>query len=456
MDTSKLSAFERCALASGLLTPAQLELALAALGWADKTPNGPRPDGRELADKLVESGRLNPWQAQQLLDGRTRFTLGPYRIVDSIGQGGMGQVFKGVHTGTGQVGAIKILPRAKTTPQSINYFNREIDAHSKLDHPNLVRKLDSGHDGNVYYLVTEYVPGLDLRKFVRRSGPMEMSLAASIISQVAQGLQHAHEQNIVHRDVKPGNVLLTHDGHSAKLSDLGLAGSFGPQEEQEENDPRRGKIVGTADYLSPDHIKAPSEPKPSWDIYSLGCTFYYAVTGKVPFPGGSITEKAHAHCELQPLDPRRLNPGLSAEFVDVIADMMAKDPAQRIQSAADVVARLSPWTGAAIPATASEAVRARLRQRQRPQTVLPVAVAIGDTKTGFPQIPDLGTEPPSQSSQPTYSVAAADETLASLVQRDAPRRPTQLWKPLLALVVTPLLLVAAVLLLRWFVTLWTR
>jgi len=435
-------------LASGLLTAVQLDHALAAMGWTGKDPNVPRPEGRQLADKLVELGRLNLWQAQQLLDGRTRFTLGPYRIVDSIGQGGMGQVFKGVHTGTGQVGAIKILPRSKTTPQSVNYFAREIDAHSKLDHPNLVRKLDSGYDGKVYYLVTEYVAGLDLRKFVRRNGPLDMPMAASVISQVAQGLQHAHEQNIIHRDVKPGNVLLTYDGHSAKLSDLGLAGSFGPQEE---DDPRRGKIVGTADYLSPDHIRCPSEPKPSWDIYSLGCTFYYAVTGKVPFPGGSVTEKARAHCELQPLDPRRLNPGLSAEFVDVIADMMAKSPAERIQSAADVVARLSPWTGAAIPAAASEAVRARLLNRMRPQPAPPIAVALGDTKIGLPQIPDLRPEPPSQSSQPTYSVAAADETLAGLPHDDE-KRSMPLWKPLMAFLITPTLLVGGVLLVQWLLS----
>ena len=118
-------------------------------------------------------GALNAWQAKQLLDGRTKFTLGPYRIVDSLGQGGMGQVFKAEHAVLGRTVAIKVLPRDKSTPEAIANFTREIQALAKLDHPQLVRALDEGHDGNVYYLVTEYVPGTDLRKLVRRDGPLE-------------------------------------------------------------------------------------------------------------------------------------------------------------------------------------------------------------------------------------------------------------------------------------------
>ena len=126
----------------------------------------------------------------------------------------------------GRIVAVKVLPRDKSTPEAIANFTREIQALAKLDHGRLVRALDAGHDGNVHYLVTQYVPGTDLRKLVRRDGPLGMETAAHIIPQVAEGLQHAHRQGLIHRDVKPGNVLVTPEGE-AKLSDLGLAGPIG-------------------------------------------------------------------------------------------------------------------------------------------------------------------------------------------------------------------------------------
>jgi eukaryotic-like serine/threonine-protein kinase len=346
--------FEQCALASGLLTQAQLDEARAGVRWSEgdePEPNG-SPSDKQLADRLVEMGLLNAWQAIQLLEGRTKFNLGPYQIIDSLGQGGMGQVFKAMHEKMGRIVAVKVLPRDKSTPEAVANFTREIRALARLDHPKLVAALDAGEDGSVHYLVTEYVPGVDLRKLVRRDGPLSMSAAASIIGQVAEGLEYAHGQGIVHRDVKPGNVLVSEHGE-AKLSDLGLAGQLNGEHE---SDPRHGKIVGTADYLSPDQVRDPWNPTPAWDIYSLGCTLYYAVTGKVPYPGGTTSDKARAHCDLRPLDPRRLNPRLSAEFVEVMADMMAKEPARRISSAREVISRLAPFLPgewAAEPATSA-------------------------------------------------------------------------------------------------------
>ncbi len=344
-DTRHLN-FEECALTSGLLSAQQLEKARLALrngGQQVPLVDGPAvaaPTDQELSEKVVELGLLNAWQAKQLLDGRTKFTLGSYRIIDSLGQGGMGHVFKAEDRILKRVVAIKVLPRDKSTPEAIANFTREIQALSSLNHPKLVRAVDAGNDGKVNFLVTEYVPGADLRKLVRRNGPLNMEAAANIISQVAEGLHHAHQVGIVHRDVKPGNVLVTPEG-DAKLSDLGLAGPM--YSSNADQDPRYGKIVGTADYLSPDHILSPWNPVPAWDIYSLGCTLYYAVTGKVPFPGGTTSDKARAHCSLKPLDPRRLNHQLSDAFVDVVADMMAKDPAQRVPSALAVIERLAPW-----------------------------------------------------------------------------------------------------------------
>lgn len=341
MEMADRSPFEQCILASELLTEQQLDEARSKVRWSrdDITNASAPPSDLQLADILVEMSLLNAWQAKQLLDGRTKFNLGPYWIIDSIGKGGMGQVFKAQLNKTGPTVAVKVLPRHKCTPEAIENFTREIRALSSLNHQKLVAALDSGQDGNVHYLVTEYVPGVDLRKLVRRAGPLSMTASASIIYQVAEGLEHAHAKGIIHRDVKPGNVLVTPEGE-AKLSDLGLAG---PLDSNAENDPRYGKIVGTADYLSPDQVKNPWDPMPAWDIYALGCTLYYIVTSKVAFPGGSTSDKARAHCELRPLDPRVLNPRLSPEFVDMLADMMAKDPSQRIPSTAAVRERLKPW-----------------------------------------------------------------------------------------------------------------
>ncbi|MCE9547146.1 MAG: serine/threonine protein kinase [Planctomycetia bacterium] len=302
-------------------------------------------DDQQLANKLVAIGHLNRWQADQLLAGRIKFNLGQYQIIDSIGQGGMGQVFKAEHMYMGRVVAVKVLPKARSTPDAIAGFSHEIRAQTQLDHANLVRAYDAGHDGSVYFLVTEYVPGTDLRQLVLRRGRLGQREAATIVSQVARGLDHAHHRGLIHRDVKPGNVLVTPDGH-AKLSDLGLVGFSSPEAAHE--DPRSGRTVGTADYLAPEVIASPRKVSAASDIYSLGCTLYYAVTGKVPFPGGTTREKCYRHCNETPLHPRRFNPELSDEFLDVLADMMEKDPARRIATAVDVLNRLSPWADEAI------------------------------------------------------------------------------------------------------------
>jgi serine/threonine protein kinase len=249
----------------------------------------------------------------------------------------MGQVFKAVHQMLGRECAVKVLPINKTTPEAIDHFRREIRTQAKLDHANLVRAYDAGVDGNVHYLVVEYVPGVDLRRLVRTRGKLSLNQAASIIKQAAEGLAHAHVRNLIHRDIKPGNILVTPEGIS-KLSDLGLAYCL-----TEGSDPRAGKVVGTADYLSPEQIKSPNDVTEASDIYSLGCTLYYAITGKVPYPGGTTKTKAKRHLDETPWHPRRFNDEVSDEFVDLIGDMMEKNPGERIQSAAEVAERLAPW-----------------------------------------------------------------------------------------------------------------
>jgi serine/threonine protein kinase len=409
--------FRQCALASELVSRADLESALAELrSSGGGTLTDAAITDRQLADKLIAMGRLNSFQASQLLAGQSNFRLGPYRILDSIGQGGMGQVFKAEHLIMGRIVAVKVLPKSKSTPAAIASFTREIRAQAKLDHEHLVRAFDAGWDRNVHFLVTEYIPGTDLRKYVRARGPLSMQEAATIISQAADGLHHAHEQGLVHRDVKPGNLLVTPDGHT-KVSDLGLAGWL------TEADPAfmSGKIVGTADYLPPEQIFSPGVVTPAGDIYSLGCTLYYAVTGKVPYPGGTTNEKAHRHCNDTPLHPRRINPLLSEEFIEVISDMMNKDPEQRIQSAAEVVRRLAPWAGDHVPGPTEPDETAGVPPRSS-MSLPPPVDQVADGANDFADFAELlaGDVGHSQVSQGTDPVASGDQ---ETIPDGVPRRP---------------------------------
>ncbi|REK09407.1 MAG: serine/threonine protein kinase [Planctomycetota bacterium] len=438
VDQLPLTVFRRSALASGLLTVEQiLEAEKAVRAGSNAAGVQAGVDDEQLAAKLVEQGLINRWQAEQLKVGRAKFNLGPYQVIDSIGQGGMGQVFRAEHRLMGRIVAIKVLPRHRSTPDAIASFTREIRAQAKFDHQNLVRAFDAGHDGNVYFLVTEYVPGADLRKLVRARGKLSMQDAATIISQAAHGLAHAHRGGMVHRDVKPGNLLVTPDGQT-KVSDLGLASFL---DAEDPDDPRAGRIVGTADYLSPEHITSPGKLSSASDIYSLGCTLYYAVTGKVPFPGGTHRDKARRHCEDIPLNPRRFNLDLTDGFVDVIASMMEKDPQKRLSSCEEVIRRLAPW--------ARDSVHGDISRSPGSAQLRAPAPSLSDTEPGlFDDLPLGGTdESPSQISQPTDPVAhAGQETVPDF--RDSggflSEEPQYSW-PVVAAVVVPLLLGAAVL-----------
>lgn len=339
---SGTSILQASATASGLVNRQQLVYCLRVarhrLTQQGLPANSSIPD-RLLADILVEQEVVTAYQVDQLLTGRTKFNLGSYIITDWIGQGGMGQVFKAVHHVMGRVCAVKVLPLTRATLEARRHFVQEIRMQAVLDCPYLVRAYDAGQDGNVHYLVTEYVPGMDLRRLVRSQGALTLSQAARIVMQAALGLEYAHSQGLVHRDVKPGNILVTPDGE-AKVSDVGLAGFA----KDLINDPRAGKIIGTPDYLSPEQIRTPLEIQPASDIYSLGCTLYYALCGKVPFPGGDTRSKLRRHLDENPVHPRRFAPDVPEDFVDIIADMMEKEPGKRIARASQVAERLEPWT----------------------------------------------------------------------------------------------------------------
>lgn len=331
--------FRETAIASGLLEKDLIDAAetqaLASLGAGAHDPD---QMDRTVAGILVARGLLTKFQADQMLLGRSKLTLNQYRILDQVGQGGMGSVFKARHAMMQRVVAVKVLTKDKATKATEAAFLREIAQLGDLDHENLLRAHDAGRDGKVYYLVTEYIEGLDLRRQVQRHGPLDERTAASVIVQAARGLACAHERGVVHRDVKPGNLLATKEGR-VKVLDLGLAGSVFDMHAS-----TSARIIGTMDYMAPEQIRNPANVRAAADIYGLGCTLYYLLTGQVPFPGGTRDEKQRRQLSEEPVPVRQLAPHVSPAFCRVVEAMMRKNPAERIASASELLERLAPWT----------------------------------------------------------------------------------------------------------------
>lgn len=401
------SIFERAGLASGLLSESKIDRAwhVLAESLSDDDLSLEEVSDRQLAAKFVELGFLNRWQAEQLCQGRTKFTLGAYRILDAIGQGGMGWVFKGEHKLLGRIEAIKVLPKNQCNPVSIANFRREIRAQALLDHPHLVRLSYADTDGNTHFLVTEFVPGSDLRRLVREHGPLSAQQAALIVSQAAEALGYAHSQGLIHRDVKPGNLLITPAGKT-KVADLGLAyfSSDNDNSSKNSSSPTKPKhIVGTADFLAPEIIVTPGEVLPISDIYSLGCTLYYALTGKVPFPGGETADKLRRQLDEKPIALHRLIPTVDNNLEAILTAMMQKRPADRVATAEQVVELLRPWVDSA--GSTTKQTIGNLAKDQK-QLVFHDA-ALADTKPVAvePEETDSPQQTPSQPTMPTLKPA---------------------------------------------------
>ena len=308
-------------------------------------------DARESATALVRAGFLTNFQAKQLLAGRHRgFTLGTYRILEPIGQGGMGVVFLGEHTTLKRRVAIKVLPAEKAKDKlSLERFYREARAAAALSHPNIVGLYDVSQGGGVHFLAMEYVEGTDLQALMAKTGPLHYAQAASYVAQAAAGLQHAHGKGIVHRDIKPANLILAKDG-VIKLLDLGLARSLSNEADALTGLLGDGEVAGTADYIAPEQaLGQPADERA--DIYSLGATLYALVAGHPPFTG-STTQKLMQH---QLKDPPSLTKKLAGRvppaLAEVVVKMMAKRPADRYQTPEDVIDALGPWLPA--PTTGS-------------------------------------------------------------------------------------------------------
>jgi serine/threonine protein kinase len=307
---------------------------------------------RQEVEQQQLSGATWPASAAEA-SGRSCLTtgtqLGQYELLELLGQGGMGTVYKAVHGLLKRVVALKVLSQEHVTDaNAVARFRREMEAVGRLQHPHIVQASDANEVGGTHFLVMEYVEGLDLAQVVALKGPLAVPEACAIIHQALTGLQHAFEHGLVHRDLKPANLMLTPQGQ-VKILDFGLALLY--------DDPTRqddwaysGRIAGTVDYLAPEVARGPQPVDTRSDIYSLGCTLYELLAGRPPFSGpefGTVMQKLLAHAKTTPPQISALRPDVDEKLEKVLKRFLAKEPASRFGSPAAAAAALAPFSNGA-------------------------------------------------------------------------------------------------------------
>ena len=325
---------------SSLVEPDALQKSIAAL--RDKHA-GQLPPTSDVAAHLIDSGLLTHWHVEKLLDRKHKgYFLGKYKLLRHVGSGGMSTVYLAEHTLMHRQRAIKVLPKSKVNDSSyLDRFHREAQATAALDHPNIVRAYDLDNDGDTHYIVMEYIEGKDLNTIVKQEGPLPLELACNYIAQSAEGLAHAHSVSLIHRDVKPANLLVDPKG-VVKILDLGLA-LFSDSEEASLTVAHNENVLGTADYLAPEQAVNSHRVDHRADIYGLGCSLYFVLTGHPPFPEGSLAQRIAKHQSQMPEDIRKDRPDCPRDLADICMKMMQKRPEKRYANMRDVADALIGW-----------------------------------------------------------------------------------------------------------------
>jgi serine/threonine protein kinase/WD40 repeat protein len=302
-------------------------------------------DAVAFAQVLVEAGKLTPFQAQQLLRGRGGdLVLGPYVLLRRLGCGGMGEVFQVRHRLMGRIDALKLI-RADLLGRdaAVARFRQEITAAAKLRHPNIILTYSADQTPRGLWLAMEFCDGHDLGRAVANGGPLPINLACDYAIQAATGLQHLVEHGLVHRDIKPTNLLLA--DATVKILDFGLA-RLRPKEEFTRLTPS-GAMMGSPDFVAPEQARDAAGVDIRSDIYSLGCTLYFLLTGQVPFPGSTGWEKVLKHMSGTAILVEHLRPDVPASLGNIVRKMMMRDPAKRYQTPAEVAEALQPFRNSA-------------------------------------------------------------------------------------------------------------
>ncbi|MEM6777859.1 MAG: serine/threonine-protein kinase [Planctomycetota bacterium] len=330
--------FVKRALAAGVVTVDEIKKVVASLMTDDVvfTP-------KVMADGLVGAGMLTPWQSSKLLAGKRKgFFLGPYKLLRPLGRGGMGMVYLGEHHVMKRQVALKIMStKSVDDERRVARFKEEARASAQIDHPNVVQAIDFNSSGGKFYIVMEYVDGVDLHHAVVNDGVMAVDAAVDAVYQAARGIAHAHDRGIIHRDIKPSNLMLRNDG-IVKVSDMGLA-RVGFGEVVSSGDDSR--LTGTADFIAPEQAIDSRTVDARADIYSLGCTLYFLLAGRPPFEGQTLSQRVARHQTAPIPNVRVLRPECPSNVATLITKMMAKQPADRPASVLELISQLERLRG---------------------------------------------------------------------------------------------------------------
>jgi serine/threonine protein kinase len=313
------------------------------------------PELKLLAKALILRDWLSPYQLNQILSGKgDQLVLGVLRLRERLGEGAMGQVFKAWNTRLEQTVAVKTLHKDLiANARAMDRFRQEIEAVSQLDHPNIVKVRDADEIDSRPYMVMDFVNGHNLSYLVKRYGALPIPVAAEAIRQAAVGLQHAYERGVVHRDIKPANLLIESakgriegipqdTDFCVKILDFGLA-RFDSERRYSTRLTQPGSTLGTVDYMAPEQAESARDADVRADVYGLGCTFFFVLTGKPPFPGSSIAEKIAARLTGQPPSLRESRPDVPPGLEAIVQKMMARWPADRYQTPAQVAIALRAY-----------------------------------------------------------------------------------------------------------------
>lgn len=298
--------------------------------------DSPAPD--IVADLLIREGALTQFQVDRLLEGNGhQLVLGAYVIEELVGRGGIGRVYRARHQMMQRDVAVKVLSRKILKKRAARTrFQREMQVAARLTHPNLVMAFDAGEQEGQPYLVMEYIRGPNLQQLVKQQGPLDTATAIDLLVQVSRGLEYAHGQGIIHRDIKPANLMIDTEG-TVKVLDLGLAQHLSVTEEAAADRPvKPGTIVGTPDFMSPKQSLDFRQIDERTDIYSLGCTLFYLLTGRPMFEADSARKKIQAHQKLPPPGLSEFREDVSPELEAIYLRMTAKDKDDRFSSAAEL------------------------------------------------------------------------------------------------------------------------